>query len=90
LIATFGGGLVVPTTARSAIAGLSPLTLLTDDWPPLATRYNEESLPGVAGTPSENRPSAPVRVCVSCFGSPAVADHSVTVELAMAAPAPST
>src|SRR5215475_512249 len=89
-MATFGGGLVEPTTARSAIPGLSPLALLADGWPPLATRYNEESLPVVTGTSSENRPSAPVRACASWFGSPAVAAHSVTVELAIGAPAPST
>jgi len=39
---------------------------------------------------SVKRPSAPLFVCASCFGAPALAAHRVTVELAIGMPPPST
>src|SRR5262249_10722813 len=85
LTVTLAGG-VATTTAKSAIAGLSPLALLAAGWPPLATRYKTASPPPPAS--SAKRPSAPVRVWASCRGAPALAAHNVTVDPAIGVPAP--
>src|SRR5262249_2516218 len=45
---------------------------------------------GADGALIENRPSAPVRAWPNCCGLPALAAKSVTVELAIGAPPPST
>src|SRR5215471_12501149 len=82
---TWAGGEELPSTARSAMAGLLPLVLLAAGWPPVAIRYRDESAPAVPGASSEKRPSAPACVCASCFGSLALAAHNVTVELAIGA-----
>src|SRR5215470_15424215 len=89
LIVTFTGA-CAPTEAIRAMAGLSPLVALAVGRPPLATRYNVESPPGGREAVREKRPSAPVRAWPSCFGAPAFADHKVTVEPAIGAPAPRT
>src|SRR5215510_1514030 len=87
LIVTLAGGRA-PTDAISAMAGLSPLVALAVGRPLLATRYNVESPPGGREAVREKRPSAPVRAWASCFGALALADHKVTVESAIGAPAP--
>src|SRR5262252_5583759 len=89
LTVTLAGG-CVPTEAIRAMAGLSPLVALAVGLPLLATRYNVESPPGGREAVREKRPSAPVRAWASCFGAPALADHKVTVEPAIGAPAPRT
>src|SRR5499425_3127777 len=89
LIVTFADG-CAPTDAIRAMAGLSPLVALAVGRPLLATRYNVESPPGGREAVREKRPSAPVRAWASCFGAPALADHKVTVEPAIGAPAPRT
>ena len=89
LIVTVGGALP-PNTDSKAMAGLSPPDLSAADLPPWATRYNVVSLPAAFGASSTKRPSAPVLICASCLGAPALAPKSVTVEFAIGAPPPST
>src|SRR5215471_17245553 len=89
LIVTLACG-CAPTDAIRAMAGLSPLVALAVGRPLLATRYNVESPPGGREAVREKRPSAPVRAWASCFGALALADHKVTVEPAIGAPAPRT
>src|SRR5262249_10698639 len=88
LIVTLAGG-CAPTDAISAMAGLSPLDGFAAGLPPFAARYRIDPL-GAEGALIENRPSAPVRAWPNCFGLPALASSSVTVELATGAPPPST
>src|SRR5262245_6252704 len=88
LIVTLDGG-CTPTDAISAMAGLSPLDGFTAGLPPFAARYTIDPL-GTDGAVIENRPSAPVRAWPNCRGLPALAANSVTVELAIGAPPPST
>src|SRR5262249_49428996 len=85
LMTTLAGG-VLPSTVSNAMAGLSPLPLLTVASPPLATRYRMTSAPNVSWLPSSKRPSLFVRVWASCLGSPALAPQSVTVEFASGPP----
>src|SRR5215813_15309966 len=82
---TLGGG-VLPSTASSAAAGLSPLPLLTAASPPLATRYRTTSAPSVSWLPSSKRPSLFVRAWASCLGSAALAAQRITVEFASGPP----
>src|SRR5262245_33394520 len=88
LIVTLDGG-CTPTDAISAMAGLSPLDGFAAGLPPFAARYRIDPL-GTDGALIENRPSAPVRAWRNCRGVPALAANSVTVELAIGAPPPST
>src|SRR5215813_12295819 len=88
LIVTLAGG-CAPTDAISAIAGLSPFDGFAAGLPPFAARYRIDPL-GTDGALIENRPSAPVRARPNCRGLPALAANSVTVELAIGAPPPST
>src|SRR5215471_12052121 len=85
LMTTLGGG-VLPSTASSAAAGLSPAPLFTAASPPLATRYRMTSVPRVSWLPNSNRPSLLVLACASCRGSPALALQRVTVEFASGPP----
>src|SRR5262245_45445770 len=89
LMATLAGG-ALPTTVKSAIAGLSPLALLAVGWPPLAIRYSVASAPAAPAPESAKRPSSSLRPCASCFGAPALAAHNVTAEPAIGDPAPVT
>ena len=89
LIVTVPGALS-PSTVISAMAGFSSPALLAAGLPPFATTYRTESFPGALSVLSAKRPSAPVRACASSFGAPALAAHSVTIELAIGAPPPST
>src|SRR6516165_3310083 len=82
---TLGGG-VLPSTASSAVDGLSPLALLTAASPPLATMYRITSAPSVSWLPSSKRPSLFVRAWASCLGSAALAAQRVTVEFASGPP----
>src|SRR5262245_1034397 len=68
------------------MAGLSPPSLPTVGSPPLATMYKEMSPPGVSSVRRLNRPSALVRACASCLGSPALAAHKVMVDPATGPP----
>src|SRR5262245_9371545 len=88
LIVTVAGG-CAPTEAIRAMAALSPLDGFAASLPPFAARYRIDPL-GTDGTLIENRPSAPVRAWPSRCGLPALAANSVTVELAIGAPPPST
>src|SRR5262245_51968785 len=88
LIATLAGG-CVPTDAINVMAALSPLDGFAAGRPPFAARYRIDPL-GADGALIENRPSAPVRARPNCCGLPALAAKSVTVELAIGAPAPNT
>src|SRR5215470_13613745 len=88
LIVTLAGG-CAPTDAINAMAGLSPLDGFAAGVPPFAARYRIDP-PGADGALIENRPSESVRACPNCCGSPALAAKRVTVELAIAAPPPST
>src|SRR5215475_1361226 len=88
LIVTLAGG-CAPIDAISAMAGLLPPDGFAAGVPSFATRYRMDPL-GADGAPIENRPSAPVRAWLSCCGLPALAANSVTVELAIGAPPPST
>src|SRR5215475_541676 len=88
LIVTLADG-CAPTDAISAMAGLSPPDGFAAGLPPFAARYRIDPL-GTDGALIENRPSAPVRAWPNCCGLPALAANSVTVELAIGAPAPST
>src|SRR5208337_3517178 len=84
LIVTLAGGLL-PTTAKSAMAGLSPPALLALATPPVATRYRMPSLLAPLARTSK-RPSSLVLVWASCLGAPELASHNVTVDFAMGAP----
>src|SRR5215475_15075047 len=88
LIVTLAGG-CAPTEAISTMAGLSPLDGFAAGLPPFAARYRIDPL-GTDGALIENRPSAPVRAWPNCCGLPALAAKSVTVELTIGAPPPST
>src|SRR5262249_54234988 len=88
LIVTLAGGFA-PTGAISAVAGVLPLDGFAAGLPPFAARYRIDP-PGTDGALIENRPSAPVRAWPNCCGLPALAANSVTVELAIGAPPPST
>jgi hypothetical protein len=85
LITILAGGLL-PKTVSNAMAGLSPLPLLTVAMPPLATTYRIASAPGVSSLARLKRPSLSVLVCASCLGALALALQSVTVELASGPP----
>src|SRR5262245_39985281 len=84
-MAMFAGGLV-PNTAISAIAGLSPPLLSVAGVPPFAITYRDVSLARSAPPAILKRPSSPVRTSANCAGSPALAAHNVTAELAIGAP----
>src|SRR5215472_11071317 len=88
LIVTLAGGWV-PTDAINAMAWLSPLDGFAVGLPPFAARYRIDPL-GADAALIENRPSAPVRAWPNCCGLPALAAKSVTVELTIGAPPPST
>src|SRR5262245_6617244 len=88
LIVTLAGG-GEPTDAIRAMAGLSPLDGRAAGLPPFAARYSIDPL-GTDGALIENRPSVPVRPWPTRCGLPAPAAKSVTVELAIGAPAPRT
>src|SRR5262245_51197513 len=87
LIVTLAGR--APTDAMSAMAGLSPLDGFATGLPPFAARYRIDPL-GPDGVLIENRPSAPVRAWLNCRGLPELAANSVTIELAIGLPPPST
>src|SRR5262245_38589701 len=78
-----------PIDAIRAMAGLSPLDAFAAGRPPFAARYRIDPL-GTDVALIENRPSALVRAWPTCWGLPALAVNSVTVELAIGAPPPST
>src|SRR5215470_10438461 len=88
LIVTLAGS-CAPTDVISAMAGLSPLDGFAADLPPFATRYRIDPL-GVDEVLIANRPSVPVRTRPNWRGLPVLAAKSVTVELAIGAPAPKT
>src|SRR6516165_8249113 len=85
LITTVDGG-ELPKTNNIAIAGLSPLPLLTKASPPLARTYRITSAPTVSSLLSVNCPLLLVLVRPSRRGSPVLAAQSVTVEFATGPP----